>query len=272
MANPAFNNSPAFSGKSIAQLPMATAAAQKGLSTEQLDELYGRPSATPAETDRMSYEDTIVKIVVSFAILLGGAVIGWFVPVLWIPAAIVGFVLALVNIFKKQPSPALILSYAAVEGVFVGGISNFYSQFGDGIVPQAVFGTLAIVGITLALFLSGKVRSSKRATKVFMIAMIGYLAFSLVNVVLMLTGVTTGMFGLRSIEFLGLPLGVWLGALIVLMAAYSLVIDFEQIKTGVERGAPRIFGWTAAFGIMVTVVWLYTEVLRIVAMLTIPRN
>lgn len=271
MANPAFNNSPAFSNRGVAQLPAATAAAQ-GLTSEQLDELYSRPAAGPSETDRMSYEDTIVKIVVSFAILLGGAAVGWFIPVLWIPAAIVGFVLALVNIFKKQPSPALILAYAAVEGVFVGGLSQFYSRFGDGIVPQAIFGTLAIVGITLALFASGKVRASKRATKVFMIALLGYVAFSLINFVLMLTGVTTGMFGLRSIEFLGLPLGVWLGAIIVLLAAYSLVLDFDQIKTGVERGAPRIFGWTAAFGIMVTVVWLYTEVLRIVAMLAIPRD
>jgi uncharacterized YccA/Bax inhibitor family protein len=156
--------------------------------------------------------------------------------------------------------------------VFVGGISRFFSQFGDGIVPQAVFGTLAIVGITLALFASGKIRASKKATKVFMIAIIGYMAFSLINLVLMLTGVTTGMFGLRSIEFLGLPLGVWLGAFIVLLAAYSLVLDFDQIKTGVERGAPRVYGWVGAFGIMVTVVWLYTEVLRIVAMLAIPRD
>jgi uncharacterized YccA/Bax inhibitor family protein len=79
--------------------------------------------------------------------------------------------------------------------------------------------------------------------------------------------VTDGPFGLRSIEFLGLPLGFWLGILVVLLAAYSLVLDFDSIKTGVERGAPAAFGWTAAFGIMVTVVWLYIEILRLLAIL-----
>ena len=84
---------------------------------------------------------------------------------------------------------------------------------------------------------------------------------------LMLFGVTDSMFGLRDVEFLGLPLGFWLGILVVLLAAYSLVLDFDSIKTGVERGAPAAFGWTAAFGIMVTVVWLYVEILRILAIL-----
>src|SRR5690606_17620602 len=108
--------------------------------------------------------------------------------------------------------------------------------------------------------------ASKKATKVFLVAMLGYLAFSVVNLILMMTGVTTGMFGLRSVEIIpGVPLGAVLGILVVLMAAYSLVLDFDSIKTGVERGAPRIYGWTAAFGIMVTVVWLYLEILRLIA-------
>jgi uncharacterized YccA/Bax inhibitor family protein len=180
---------------------------------------------------------------------------------------IVGFILALVNIFKKKPSPALVLSYAAVEGVFVGGISMFFSQWYEGIVTQAVLGTLAVVGITLALFASGKVRASRKATKVFLVAMLGYVAFSLINMVLMLTGVTSGMFGLRSVEIFGIPLGAIIGVLVIVMAAYSLVLDFTSIKVGVERGAPRVYGWTAAFGIMVTVVWLYLEVLRLLAIL-----
>lgn len=266
-SNPAFSNSPAFSASAVKAAQLARPAARE-LTAEQLTELYSRPSATPAETDRMSYEDTIVKIVVSFAILLGGAVVGWFLPSLFLPAMIVGLVLAMVNIFKKRPSPALVLAYAVVEGVFVGGISQVFSQFWGGIVPQAVFGTLAVVAITLALFASGKVRASKRATKIFMVAMLGYLAFALVNVVLMWTGVSAEPFGLRSAEIIpGVPIGVILGILVILLAAYSLVLDFDSIKTGVERGAPRIYGWTAAFGIMVTVVWLYLEILRLLAIL-----
>jgi len=261
-SNPAFANSPAFS-----QNATKVAELRRPPTPEEIDAMYGRPSAGPATTDRMTYEDTIVKIAISFGILLVGAVVGWIVPILFIPAGIIGFVLALVNIFKKQPSRGLVLAYAAVEGVFVGGVSRFYEGAYDGIVVQAVFGTLAVVGVTLVLFLNGKVRASKRATQVFLVAMVGYAAFSLVNLVLMWTNVTTTPFGLRDTQFLGMPLGFWLGILVVFMAAYSLVLDFTSIKTGVERGAPRVYGWQAAFGIMVTVVWLYLEILRLIAIL-----
>ncbi|MEO7147840.1 MAG: Bax inhibitor-1/YccA family protein [Terrimesophilobacter sp.] len=265
-SNPAFSNSPAFSAS-------ATKAAQlvrtptRELSAQELTELYSQPSATPAETDRMSYEDTIVKIVSGFAVLLVGAAVGWFMPALFLPAMIVGFVLAMVNIFKKKPSPALILIYAAVEGVFVGGVTNFFEMLYPGIAFQAVLGTFVVIGVTLALFASGKVRASKKATKVFLVAMVGYLVFSVINVVLMMTGVNNQPFGMRSAEIFGIPLGLILGILVILMAAYSLVLDFDMIKTGVQRGAPRIYGWTAAFGIMVTVVWLYLEILRLLAIL-----
>ncbi len=120
-------------------------------------------------------------------------------PWLWIGAGLVGFVLALVNVFRKEPSPALILAYAGVQGIFVGAISAWYeAAFGGGIVGQAVVATLVVVGVTLALFASGKIRASKRATKIFLVAMVGYLVFSLVNLGLMLFGVTDDAFGLRS--------------------------------------------------------------------------
>jgi len=262
MANFAFNNSPAFNGKSVAPAIPTPA---------ELDEQFGLPSPTNDQLDRMSYEDTIAKTAAGFAVLVAGAAIGWFFSFLLIPAAIVGFVLALVNTFKKQPSPALVLAYAAVEGVFVGGISAVYASMWDGIVPMAVFGTLGVVAVTLALFASGKVRASKRATKIFLVAMVGYLAFSLVNLGLMVFGVTDSMFGLRDATIMGIPLGVILGIVVVLLAAYSLVLDFDMVKRGVETGQPRIYGWTAAFGIIVTVVWLYVEILRLLTYL-MPRN
>jgi uncharacterized YccA/Bax inhibitor family protein len=266
-SNPAFNNSPAFSARASKAAELVKPELNSGMTAAQLTELYSQPSATSAQTDRMSYEDVMIKIVASFAILLVGAAVGWFVPVLALPAAIVGFVLALVNIFKKKPSPALVLSYAAVEGVFVGGITMFFETIYPNIAVQAVIGTLVVVGVTLALFTSGKIRASKKATKIFLIAMVGYVGFSIVNVILMATGVNTDAFGLRSAPVFGIPLGVILGVLVIIMAAYSLVLDFDSIQTGVKRGAPRIYGWTAAFGIMVTVVWLYLEILRLLAIL-----
>lgn len=265
MSNPAFN-SPAFQ---LNQTSAIVNRATPAPSAEQLDELYGRPSATPADTDRMTYEDTIQKAVGAFAILAVGAAIGWFLPFLAIPAAIAGFVLALVNIFKKKTVPALVLAYSAVQGVFVGGISAIFESIPDysGIAVQALIGTAAVFVVTLLLFRSGKIRASKRATKVFLIAMVGYAVFSLINLGLMLFGATDQPFGLRSMEVFGIPLGLILGVLVVLLAAYSLVLDFDAVKRGVENGAPRQFAWRAVFGIVLTVVWLYIEILRILAIL-----
>jgi len=234
---------------------------------EELDELYGRPAATSAETGRMSYNDTIMKTLISFGVLLVGALVGWMVPILALPAAIVGFVLALVNIFKKMPSRGLVLTYAGVQGLFVGGISAIFNTMWDGIVTQAVFGTLGVVGVTLFLFLNGTLRATPRLTRIAIVAMFGYLAFSLVNFGLVMFGVTESMFGLRSYEIFGIPLGLILGVVIVLLAVYSLVLDFESVKAGVQGGAPEIYGWQAAFGIVMTVVWLYVEILRILAIL-----
>lgn len=270
MANPAFSNSPAFSAKAAQKLAAQNAA--PAIPTPgQLQEHFSLPDATAHQMERMTYQDTIFKTLAGFAVLLVGAAIGWFIPALAIVGAIAGLVLALVNIFKKKPSPALILAYAFAEGLLVGGVSMFFSTMWDGIVPMALLGTLGVVGVTLALFANGKVRTSRRATKIFLIAIVGYAAFSLVNLVLMMTGVVDGFGGLRDFEIFGIPLGIPLGILVVLLAAYSLVMDFEQVKHGVETGAPRIYGWTAAFGIMVTVVWLYLEILRLLSYF-LPRN
>jgi uncharacterized YccA/Bax inhibitor family protein len=272
MANPAFNSASYAGAIKTARQGQLSASELNKLynsptaSATELDELYSRPSATPVDTDRMTYEDTIVKTVIAFAVLLATAVVGWFVPLLMIPGAIAGLVLALVNIFRKKPSRGLILAYAAAEGLFIGGISMFFNSMWDGIVTQAVFGTLGVVAVTLALFTSGKVRATPKMTKIFLVAMVGYAAFSLVNFGLMMFGATDGMFGLRSAEIIpGLPWGAVIGVFVVLLAAYSLVMDFESIKAGVEAGAPRVFGWQGAFGIMVTVVWLYLEILRLIA-------
>ncbi len=186
----------------------------------------------------MSYEDTIVKTLMAFGVLVVGAVAGWNLPpIVWIAGAVIGFVLALVNTFKKKPSAGLVLAYAFFEGLFVGGISGFYNSAFEGIVTQAVFGTLGVFFVTLLLFRSGKVRATPKATKFFLVAIVGYMAFSLVNLVLMWTGVTSTAFGLLGVTIFGIPLGVVIGIFVVIMAAYSLILDFDQIKTVVQRGA-----------------------------------
>lgn len=304
MSNFAFNN-PAFQKqdpRNVATYPGAPSA-QNGMqgahtasfqhasmdaaANAQLEGMYAAPPAGAIETDRMTVEDTVWKTAGLFGILLVTAAIGWvwtlggvqFDPYAgvsllpWIIGALGGFVLAMVITFtsRKKVRPALIFAYAAFEGLFVGGISAFFEGLWPGIVMQATLATVAVVGVTLALFASGKIRASAKATKIFMIAIFGYLAFSLLNLVLMWTGVVTDPFGLRGAEspIFGLPWGVIIGVFVVLLAAYSLVLDFDQIQQGVRNGAPRQFGWMGAFGIMVTVVWLYVEILRIIA---IARN
>ena len=262
--NPAFSRNEAFSNQG------AVAVAQD-MSAQQLQDMYNQPATLP-DREVMTIEDSIAKSAASFGVLLVGAAIGWLtmqsLPFLWVGAGIVGFILALVNIFKKEPSPALVLAYAGVQGVFVGGISAWYEYaFGGGIVAQAVIATLVVVGVTLALFASGKIRASKKATKVFLIAMVGYLVFSLVNFGIMIFGgADANPWGLRgSVEIMGIPLGVILGIFVVILAAYSLVLDFDFIQQGVRNRAPKKYAWTGAFGIMVTVIWLYLEILRMLA-------
>ncbi|MDW4573974.1 Bax inhibitor-1/YccA family protein [Microbacterium sp. M3] len=294
--NPAFNN-PAFQDpKAVQTYPGGPQAANLGGPTQfataqhagtdaatqaQLEGMYAAPAAGARETDRMTVEDTVWKTVGLFAILLVTAAVGWvwtlggldarqvtqpsILP--WMIGALGGFVMAMVVIFgsRKKVRPPLIFAYAAFEGLFVGGISAFFEVMWPGIVVQATLATFTVVGVTLALFASGKVRASKRATKIFLIAMVGYLIFGLINVGLMLFGVTDGAFGLYSEKIMGIPLGLIIGLLVVIMAAYSLVLDFDQVQQGVRNGAPRQFAWLGAFGIMVTVVWLYVEILRIIA-------
>lgn len=293
-SNPAFSN-PAFQEQRPGLTPPAaqtqfaatTAQSVDVAAQAQLEGAFAAPAAGAVQTGRMTVEDTVVKTLALFGILLVTAVVGWIwtmspvnaanpVPTMmpWIIGAMGGFVLAMVVTFtsRKKVRPGLIFGYAAFEGLFIGGISAFFEFIWPGIVMQATLATLSVVGVTLALFASGKVRASAKATKIFMIAMVGYLVFSLVNVVMMMFGAfpagSGGPFGMLSnYTIAGIPLGVIIGVLVVIMAAYSLVLDFDSVQQGVRNGAPREFGWLGAFGIMVTVVWLYIEILRLIAIL-----
>jgi uncharacterized YccA/Bax inhibitor family protein len=276
-SNPAFSRNPAFRPGQVSRSELERIYGEGGtgtttapVDTERLEEAYSLPAATPGQTGRMTVEDTVVKTILSFAILIAAAVVGWTLadPLVMIVGLVGGLVLGLINIFRKTPSPALIVSYAVFQGLFVGSISMIYNTMWDGIVTQAVVGTVAVIGITLFLFLSGRFRSSARMTKIVTVAMIGYLVYSVVNLLLIVTGVTgEATFGLSSMSIMGVPLGVVIGLVVVFLAAYSLVLDFESIKLGAERGVPAVYAWQGAFGILVTVVWLYLEILRMLAIL-----
>ncbi|TKV28385.1 Bax inhibitor-1/YccA family protein [Arthrobacter sp. NamB2] len=284
----ALGGNPVFNGKTFrsatrgnqtagfgtAGMGTATYAGQAMANQHQLEHMYNQPSAGPAQTGRMTFDDVIVKTLLCLGVVLVGAAIPAFVvPGLALPLMVIGalggFVLGLVNSFKREPSPALILAYAALEGLFVGGITMFLESMFPGIAMQAVLGTLVVFGVTLALFKSGKVRATPRAMKFFMIAIISYMAFSLVNLGLMVFGLNDDPWGLRGADFLGtgIPFGVVIGIFAIGLAAFSLIIDFTSISEGVRHGAPQKYSWTAAFGLTVTLVWLYVEILRLLAIL-----
>lgn len=276
MSNPVFNSSAVFGepkrgGRVITQPnpygATAGAAATQGASAQTLEQMYGAPPATTRDTGRLTYDDVIVKTGGLLALLVAVAAATWtLAPGLWPIGMIVGLVLGLVNAFKKNPSPALIVAYTVAQGVFLGGISLlFQSMTFDGreaqpIVLQAVLGTFATFGAALFLFRSGRVRVTPKFTRWLMISLVGYLAFSVLNLVLSFFMASDGFGPLRN----G-PVGILVGLFAVGLAAASLIMDFDAVKRGVEQGVPAKFAWTAAFGLIVTLVWLYLEILRLLA-------
>jgi uncharacterized YccA/Bax inhibitor family protein len=256
--NPVFNNSNAFSRKGYATFndaPTATAG--------QLEDMYAAPTATGVDTGRMTIDDVVVKTGLMFAMLLPLAAAAYFLnnPILTFGGAIAGLVLGLVVSFKQSTNPALILSYAAAEGLFIGGISRVFEDRWPGIVATAVVATLCVFAVTLAAYKSGKVRATPKFKRTVLIAMGGYLVFCLVNLVVMLVG-GGGEFGLRS----G-PFGIAISLFAVGLAAALLILDFDFAEQGVKNGIPERYSWLAAFGLVVTLVWLYIEMLRLIAIL-----
>jgi uncharacterized YccA/Bax inhibitor family protein len=241
---------------------------QQPMDASDLDAMYQSPSATTADTKRMTYDDVIIKTGGLLALLVVVAAATWtLVPrpmlgTVMIVGLIGGLVLGLVNAFKRNPSPALIVAYTVFEGAFLGAISLMYNQIADGAVWQAVLGTASVFAVSLFLFRSGKVRVTPKFTRWLMFALLGYALFSLINFVLMMTGVLDG-FGMRN----G-PIGVIVGLVAVGLAAASLIVDFDSIKRGVEAGVPAKMAWAAAFGLLVTLIWLYLELLRLVTIIS----
>lgn len=238
-------------------------------SGQKLQQMYDAPSyeSKPVVERSMTYDDVLMKTGICFAVLLAGAVIGWIVPMLAMPSAIVALVIGLIIAFKKEPSKGLILAYSAIEGVFLGGISSMFENAYDGIVMQAVLGTLSVFLVMFALFKFKIIRMSRGFMKVLMLAVGGYAIFSLMNFgFAMLSGGETNA-RTMEITILGMtmPLGVLISGGAVVLAALVLVADFHMIEEGVRHKIPEKYSWVCAFSLMVTLVWLYIEILRLLS-------
>jgi uncharacterized YccA/Bax inhibitor family protein len=210
----------------------------------------------------MTVGGTGIKILGLFALLVAGAVFAWNLSEeqsfrLLLPAGLVGFGLAMWITFSRKIRPAAVMTYAVVQGVFVGGISSFFDAAYPGIVINAVIGTLTTAGAMFTAYSMGWIKVTARFTRVMTFALIGYAGFALVNFIMSLV---TNSSGIYSSEF------GWLAGLVgVGLAAFTLNLDFEDISQGAANGLPREFEWKAAFGLVVTMIWLYLEILRLLS-------
>lgn len=228
---------------------------------------YGAPPQAPATTGRMTMDDVVMRSAMTLGTVAVGAILAWaLLPVsstsygLAIGSALIAFVLAMVQSFKRTASPALILGYAAFEGVFLGVISEMYNAQWSGAPFQAVLGTMAVSGATLLVYKAGWIRVTARYARVGMAIAIAFVLVMAVNLLLVAFGVAPDG-GLRSMG----PLGVIVGVIAILLGAFFLTLDFKQIEDGIAYGAPREEAWLAAFGLTLTLVWIYVEMLRLVA-------
>lgn len=238
----------------------------------------GAPTGSVYEpiTDTMSMDDVIVRTGISIAVLAPFALIGWFtaptMPLLYLMGALVGFGLGMVNAFKKVVSPPLIMLYAAAQGLFLGGISYAYDTWAqgtgyEGLVTQAILGTLVAFVVMLALYKSRLVKVNNRFKRMMMVAMVSYLVIALMSMVAAMFGVGNG-FGFYGVGGLGILLAV-AG---VGLASFSLMLDFDSIENGIRAGLPRQESWRMAFGLLVTLIWLYIEILRLLALIAASRD
>lgn len=229
-------------------------------------------ASTNVAADTMTYRDAMNKtaLLLGVTVLAGIATVMMFgsAPAVMINLAMVStiaaFIVGMVVAFKRIVPAGLALAYAALEGVALAGITAALEAFYPGVAMQAILGTVIVVGVTLMLHYSGKVRTTAKGMKYVMIIALAGILLGLVNMfITMFTG--------KSFYFSNPTLGIGLGVIMILVAAYMLINDFEQVQYAVNNAAPKNFSWTCAIGIVMTILWIYVEVLRIAAIIADNR-
>ncbi|MGW3492491.1 Bax inhibitor-1/YccA family protein [Streptomyces sp. NPDC001020] len=227
----------------------------------------------PATAGRMTMDDVVLRTASTLGTLIVTAALAWaLLPVddahisrsygIGIGAALIGMVLAFVQSFKRKASPALIVSYAAFEGVFLGVLSSIVdNRIASGAAMQAVLGTMAVFAGVLIAYKAGWIRVNRRFYGFVMAAALGFVLLMMVNMLFAVFGGGDGL-GFRSGT-----LGVVFGIVGILLGACFLALDFKQVEDGIAYGAPREEAWLAAFGLTMTLVWIYLEFLRLIAIL-----
>ena len=236
-----------------------------------LDVASGQLVSGGAASDTMSLNGTVNKTGFMLLLLVATAAFAWsfyspenpraVLPFLLV-GGIGGFVVALATVFKKTWAPVTAPLYAALEGLFVGGVSAMFEASFPGIVMQAVMLTMGVLASLLLAYKSGLIKATENF-KLGVFAATGGIA------VLYLVNIGMRLFGFEGIGFIHESswMGIAFSGFVVVIAALNLVLDFDFIESGVEAGAPKYMEWYGAFGLTVTLVWLYLEILRLLAKL-----
>jgi uncharacterized YccA/Bax inhibitor family protein len=216
-------------------------------------------------SDAMTIEGTVNKTGLALVLLMAAAAFTWNQgPAAqgWVAVGFLGgFVAAMVTVFKKEWAPITTPLYAVLEGLGLGGISVVFDRMYPGIVSQAVFLTFGVLGAMLLAYRTGLVQATERF-KLGVFAATGGIA------IVYLVGFVLSFFGM-SIPLIhgSSTVGILFSVAVVVVAALNLVLDFDFIEQGAERGAPRYMEWYGAVGLLVTLVWLYLELLRLLSKL-----
>jgi len=255
-----------------AQAATSGYATQDALTAQQLNELYAQAPAGPTDTGRVTIDDVIIKSSALFVLTVAVAGVSWFwtaanpsmTLLFWMGGMIGTLVIGLGIAFMKKVSVPLIMVYAVLQGAFLGAFSQYINSIPkyEGVVQMAVLATLCVFVAMYIGYATGFVKVNAKTRRMFFFAIVGYALFSLLQVVLLWTGVISGWgFGGSG------PLGIGLSILGVGLASYSLAIDFDSIDHAVQVGAPKKYSWLLAHGLIVSIVWLYIEFVRLFARL-----
>ncbi len=226
----------------------------------------------------VTFADVMAKSGILFVLVILGSIAGWNLANTGLGTAVVfgammaTLALGLINAFKKAVSPPLIVAYALVSGVMLGAVSTWYNTLAlsndyEGLVLQAVIATMTTFGVMLALYGTGIVKVNSKFVKVMITAMVSYFVIAMASFVAAMFGVGGG-WGFYGVGTFGLLLAI-AG---VLLASFSLMLDFEAIKQGIAMGLPERESWRLSFGLLVTIVWLYLEILRFLTLLAAGRE
>jgi uncharacterized YccA/Bax inhibitor family protein len=273
--NPILNSSDTFNGKAAQNYGHQTYTAG-GQGYQGYGQVPPPPPSTdpstwqypagPTVEERMTIDSVVSRTAITLGLVVLTAAATWaFLPesltsTAWIGGALVGAGLGLWASFKRVVSPPLILAYAVAQGFFLGAASEAFEQIWPGIVVSAVAGTFAAFIATLAAYKFFNIQVSDRFRKIVVIAGMGFFVMVFFDFILSLFGFEIGFNGNG-------PLGLLFSVIGLALGIFFLILDFDMVEQGIAVGAPESESWRAAFGLTATLIFIYIELLRIIAIL-----